>query len=399
MDTFPQVAGTVARGSCAIVGAGTSAIGEVPGVSPLELQASAVADALADAGLTTADVDGLIVRGPDDVYCYHQRVGQRLGIDPRFSTSLDNGGASQAMAVGLAALAIRSGWCTTVVCGYARDGWSRTRGGGSGRGTAMQVALVPAAQQAREFGPEYGLFGAAAMHAFGATRHMHLYGTTKQDMGAVALTFRQHAARNPKAQRRTPLTMEDYLQARGVVDPFNVLDCSLLTDGAGAVVVTSAERARDLPRPPVHILGVGSANNSSGWLVDDHMTTTAAAPSGRQAFASAGLGPEDIHTAQLYDCFTSMVLVQLEDYGFCAKGEGGAFASSGALGLDGQLPTNTSGGQLSEGHVEGMLQIVEAVRQLRGDHPPERQVAGAQTALVSGHGGNAVCHSTLILGR
>lgn len=392
-------------GRCAIVGVGASKIGEVPGNSPLTLQVDAISDALDDAGLDVGDVDGLIVRGPDDLYCYHQRVGQRLGINPRFATTLDSGGASQALGVGLAALAIDAGWCSTVVCGYARDGWSRTRSRKLGpsteakSSTSMQVALVPQQQQAREFGPEYGFFGAAAMHALGATRHMHLYGTRKQDMGAVAVAFREHASRNPVAQRREPLTLDDYMSARKVVHPFNVLDCSLLTDGAGAVVVTSADRARSLARRPVYIQGVGSANNHQGWFSDEHMTTTAARPSGEQAYAAAGLGPRDIDTVQLYDCFTYMVIVQLEDYGFCAKGEGGAFVSSGALRLDGQLPANTSGGELSEGHVEGMLQIVEAVRQLRGDHPADRQVPDAETALVSGHGGNTVCHATLILSR
>jgi acetyl-CoA acetyltransferase len=154
-----------------------------------------------------------------------------------------------------------------------------------------------------------------------------------------------------------------------------------------------------LAKPPVHVLGFGSAGNLRGWLVDDHSTSTAARESGEAAFRMAGLGCSEIDTVQLYDCFTYMVVAQLEDYGFCPKGEGGPFAASGALAVGDALPANTSGGQLSEGHVEGMLQIVEAVRQLRREFPVGRQVDGAETALVSGHGGNAVCHSTLILGR
>jgi acetyl-CoA acetyltransferase len=194
------------------------------------------------------------------------------------------------------------------------------------------------------------------------------------------------------------LNMDQYLCSRWIVEPFCLYDCSLVTDGAGAVIVTSADRAKHLRQPPVHILASASANNLRGWFTEDHMICTAAAQSGRAAYRMAGLGPKDVDTAQIYDCFTYMVLVQLEDYGFCKKGEGGEFAASGSLSLDGELPCNTSGGQLSEGHVEGMLQIVEATRQLRHEYPSDRQVKDACVALVSGHGGNTVCHSTLILG-
>ena len=178
-----------------------------------------------------------------------------------------------------------------------------------------------------------------------------------------------------------------------------MLDCSLRSDAAGAVIVTSAERAKDLRHSPVLISGFGTFNNLRGWFYDDHMLTTAAAPSSQKAYKMAGIGPKDVDTFHVYDCFTYMVLAQLEDYGFCAKGEGGEFAASGALGLDGQLPTNTAGGQLSESHCEGMLQIVEAVRQVRHDYGPDRQVKDAEVAVVSGHGGNTVCHSSLVLRR
>ena len=329
------------------------------------------------------------------MYCHHQRIGERLGMDVAFSTSLDSGGASQCLGVATACMAIEAGLCTTVVCGYGRDSWSRTRSPAA----RMRVSLVPDAQRPAEFGPEFGLIGAAAVHALGARRHMHEFGTTKEQLGAVAVTFREHASRNPDAQMRQPLTLDDYLAAGPIVDPFGLYDCSLVTDGAAAVVVTTAERAASLARPPVHILGFGSAANLRGWLVDDHAVSTAARKSGEAAYQMARIGPSAIDTAQFYDCFTYMVIAQLEDYGFCAKGEGGPFAASGALALGGSLPANTSGGQLSEGHVEGMLQIVEAVRQLRRELPPERQINGASTALVSGHGGNAACHSTLILGR
>jgi acetyl-CoA acetyltransferase len=257
----------------------------------------------------------------------------------------------------------------------------------------------PASQRAQEFGPEYGYFGAVAAHAFGATRHMHLYGTTRDQFGEIAVAFREHALRNPDAQIKKPLSITQYHQAQQIVSPFGLFDCSLRSDGAGAVIVTSRERARDLCQPPVSIKGFGSFNNLTGWFAGDNMVVTAAKQSGESAYKMAGIGPADVDTAQLYDCFTYMVVAQLEDYGFCKKGEGGLYAASGALRMGGQLPTNTSGGQLSEAHVEGMLQVVEGVRQLRHTYPKERQVQDAEIALVSGHGGNQVCHSTLILGR
>lgn len=380
----------------AIVGVGNSRLGKVQGVSALGLLEEAMKAALVEAGLRNCDIDGVICRGPDDIYSHHQLMASRLGINAAFSTTLDNGGASQILSIILAVMAIEAGLATTVLCGYGRDSWSRTH---SQKDKSAGPNLVPAAQRPREHGPEFGYFGAVAPHAFGARRHMHEYGTTREDFASIAMAFRTHALRNPDAMMKKRLSLEDYLQARLVVDPFGLYDCSLVSDGAGAVVVTSAERARDLRMRPVVIKGFGTFNNTKGWFLDDHMVSTAAAESGKKAFELAGVTPQDIDTAQIYDCFTYMVLAQLEDYGFCAKGEGGAFARSGALELNGALPTNTSGGQLSEGHVEGMLQIVEGVRQLQGVYGADRQVLDAELALISGHGGNTVCHSTLILGR
>ncbi len=361
----------------------------MPGLSSLDLLVEAIAGALDDAGLKPVDIDGLIVRGPDDSYSHHQRVGERLGIDARFSTSLDNGGASQILGVMLAVMAIEAGLATTVVCGYGRDAWSRTHRSAQAR---LRNQTRPDEQHAQEFGPEYGYFGAAAAHALGATRHMHEFGTTREHFAEVAIAFREHARKNPQAQMRGPLTREDYFKARLIVSPFALFDCSLRSDGAGAVIVTSRERARDQAPCPVLIRGFGSFNNLTGWFNGDNMIETAARKSAEAAYAMAGLGPSEVDTAQLYDCFTYMVIAQLEDYGFCRKGEGGPFVQSGALALSGALPCNTSGGQLSEAHVEGM-------RQLRHAYPPERQVKDAEIALISGHGGNQVCHATLILER
>ncbi len=383
-------------GKYAIVGVGQSDIGQVPGSSSLGLLNQAMHNATADAGITKSDIDGIICRGPDDIYAHHQRMGELLGIDAHFSTTLDNGGASQILSIILAVMAIDAGLCEVVLCGYGRDSWSRTHRDAEAR---MGVPLVPPEQERSEFNAEVGMFGAVAMHALGATRHMSLYGTTKDHFGAIATTFREHALLNPTAQMKQPLTIDKYHSGRPIVEPFNVYDCSLVTDGAGAVVVCSAEKARSLAQKPVLISGLGTFNTLRGWLYDEHMVDTAAIQSGAKAYSMAGITAKHIDTAQIYDCFTYMVLTQLEDYGFCTKGEGGDFVASGAIKLGSSLPCNTSGGQLSEGHVEGMLQILEAVRQLRGSYRPPRQVENAEWALVSGHGGNTVCHSSLILQR
>jgi len=384
------------RDKYAIVGTGKSRLGHLSGVSSLGLLAEAIKNALDEAGLTNKDVDGLVCRGPDDLYAHHQMMGARLGINAAFSTSLDNGSASQILSVILAVMAIDAGLATTVVCGFGRDSWSRTRVSPQAH---MQNELVPGGQRPREHGVEFGHFGAVAAHGLGARRHMFEYGTTREDFAAVAIAFREHALRNPDAMMKTPLSLDDYMAARMIVDPFGLYDCSLMSDGAGAVIVTSAERARALKARPVLIKGFAPFNNTKGWHVDDHMITTSGEESAARAYRMAGLGPQDVDTVQLYDCFTYMVLAQLEDYGFCKKGESGAFVRSGALRMDGALPANTSGGQLSEAHVEGMLQIVEGVRQLQGVYGPDRQVRDAEIALVSGHGGNYVCHSTLVLGK
>jgi acetyl-CoA acetyltransferase len=387
---------TALRDKCAIVGIGNSRLGKVPGVSSLDLLVEAMVNALDDAGLKASDVDGLICRGPDDAYGHHQLIGARLGINANISTTMDNGGASQILSIAMAVMAIEAGLATTVLCGFGRDAWSRTHVSEEAR---VRNETRPDSQRAKEFGPEYGYFGAVAAHAFGAQRHMHLYGTTRDHFAEIAIAFREHALRNPQAQMKKPLTKADYDAARLIVAPFGLFDCSLRSDGAGAVIVTSKDRAKDLKQPPVPIKGFGSFNNLRGWFMDDNMVVTAAKQSGETAYKMAGLGPADVDTAQIYDCFTYMVLTQLEDYGFCKKGEGGDFVASGALRMGGRLPTNTSGGQLSESHVEGMLQIVEGARQMRHTYAADRQVKDAEVALISGHGGNQVCHSTLILGR
>lgn len=387
------------RDRYAIVGVGQSQLGEVEGSNALGLMLEASLEAMKDAGVEKGDIDGIICRGPDDMYGFHQQLGQLLGINVGFSTTLDNGGASQILSIILAISAIEAGLCTTVLCGYARDAWSRTHRSEEAR-MSQRASGAAVSSVARDIysSETFGLFGAPAMHAFGAQRHMDLYGTTKDQLGSIAVAFREHANRNPLAQMHAKkLTLEDYRAGRPIVDPFNLYDCSLRTDAGGAIIVTSMERAKDLRKAPVKISGFGTHNNVSGWFHEDNMVNTAAIQSSKKAYSMAGLGPKDVDAFEVYDCFTYMVLVQLEDYGFCEKGEGGPFAESGALRLDGALPTNTAGGQLSEGHAEGVLQIVEAARQARHDYGPDRQVKDAKVVMVSGHGGNTVCHSSLIL--
>jgi acetyl-CoA acetyltransferase len=228
---------------------------------------------------------------------------------------------------------------------------------------------------------------------------MHEYGTTSEQLAAVAVAARKHAALTPSATMRTPITVQEVLGSRPIVSPFHLLDCCLVSDGAGAVVVTAAERARDLPRPPVYVWGFGTGF-TLGPLQSPTLSTLGGKPSAAQAYRMAGLGPRDMSFAELYDCFTVVVIVTLEDYGFCASGEGGPWVEGGRIEPGGDLPVNTHGGLLSQGHVEGMLHVTEAVKQLRGNAvEPERQVKDARFGIVSGHGASLSAHATLILGR
>ena len=375
----------IKRDQYAIAGIAQTKVGKVPEMSDYGLQVLAAKMALDDAGLKASDINGMITHSHmlGGVRVHHQRVAQRLGLDTTFGLSVSSGGATSCMMIQLAAAAIDAGYCKTVLCVHGDK--SLTRAGNTHDAEP-------------EFGPEFGYFSAAANHAFGLTRHMHEYGTTHDHLGAIAVACRKHAQLNPEAQIRKPMTLEDYHRSPWVVWPYHVLDCCLRSDGAAAIIVTAAERARDLKKKPVYVMGMGRANNSRGPFWGDHMTETGGKESGAQAFQMAGVSPRDVDVAQIYDCFTYIALVTLEDYGFCKKGEGGPFVTGGRIELGGELPMNTAGGMLSEGYVEGMLQIVEAVRQLRGDCGV-RQVKDAEVGIVSGNGGNAVCHSTLILRR
>lgn len=341
-----------------------------------------------DAGLRPSDIDGLITDpGPaqgiiDGITPHYLALGQYLGLDPAYVGSDILGGASSIAIIQRAAMAIESGLCSTCLCVYGDSTLSTPGSFEYGRGD----------------GAAFGLFGAVGVHALAAQRHMHLWGTRPEQLAEVAIAARAHAARTPHAQLKKTLTMDDYMASEFIAEPLRRADCCLMSDGAAAVIVTTAERAPDTRCTPIDILAHGQASSLSTWSSPDHFDRLPAAKCGPNTMARAGLSPSDIDFAMLYDCFTIVVLMQLEDYGFCRKGEASAFVENGRIGPGGEFPVNTSGGLLAEGYGGGMMHVIEAVRQLRGE-AEDRQLAKAQTALVSGHGLGMNSHATLILGK
>jgi acetyl-CoA acetyltransferase len=380
------------RGATAIVGA-------VDAVSPTgaldrpvaALEVDMVKQALDDAGLTIGDVDAVI---SNNGMMASLDLAERLGVSGRFTDSTMTGGSSFEVHVEHAAVAIAHGLCDVAVIVYAatpRSGKNPFGGGGPPMGGDLPFL---------EWDLPYGLGLPASSYSLAARRHMHEFGTTNEQLAAIAVSFREWAAKNPNAYHRTPITVDDVLESPWVAEPLHKLDCCLVTDGAGALVLTSADRARDLRQPPVFVLGAGTAH-THGMSISQmpDLTTTGAAVSGPQALSMAGVGPSDIDVVELYDSFTITALMTLEDLGFCQKGEGGAFVADGRLGPGGSLPTNTNGGGLADTHpgMYGMFVLVEAVRQLRGDSG-ERQVSGAEVAVANGCGGVLSCTSTIVLG-
>jgi acetyl-CoA acetyltransferase len=380
------------RGKYAIVGVGETVVGKLPGRSTLGLHVEAIKAALEDAGMANIQVDGLLTNQPsyDPMRCYAVVVAHAAGITPRYTTDLDAGGATPVLMAQHAAMAIEAGLCETVVCVHARN--SATRRELPRRGGEVRDG-------AEDFEEAYGLLGAVARHAFAASRHMYEYGTTSEQLGAIAVAARKHAVLNANASMRAPISLEDHQQSRWIVEPLRLLDCSLVSDGGGAFLVTSAEQAQDLRQRPVYILGMGGHHPHANLAQAPSLTTLGGRESSQQAYRMAGLGPADMDLAELYDCFTITTLITLEDYGFCPKGEGGRWVEGGRIELGGELPVNTHGGLLSQAHIEGMLHVTEAVKQLRGGQvEPERQVPNARLGIVSGHGGELANHATLILG-
>lgn len=368
------------RDAAAIAGVGYTPFSKRSGVSPLALAATAIRAAVEDAGLTLADIDGIATHHVNESASPHQ-VAAALGLAP-LSWSLEElGGGSRAPAVvGAAALACATGVARHVVVYRALNGRSGMRmGGSSGRSAYVRPEVA--------FQEPYGLFSPSQSYALGARMHMNRFGTTEEQLGRIAVQQRANAVMNPRAVERTPLTMDDYLSARWITEPFRLYDCCLETDAACAVVVTTTERAGDLARHPVTIRAFASTVGPDGFgrgAAD--LTTSAAADAAALLYRRSGLGPADIDVAELYDAFTFSALLLMEDFGFCAKGEGGPFVESGATALDGSIPVNTHGGFLSEGYVHGLNHIAEAVQQLRHD-AGDRQVDGCETALSTAQPG------------
>src|ERR671932_1094284 len=361
----------------------SDAIGLGPEKSAIQLHAEAALNALDEAGLGLSDVDGVFTAGVSTL-----EVGEYLGIVPRYTDNTSVGGSSFGIHVGHAATAIAAGLCNVALISHGQSGRSR-------------IGMPPRAETSQmmqgQFEEPFGIPRPAGAYALACTRHMHQYGTTSEQLAEIAVATRKWAALNPKAYFRDPITIDDVLGSRLISYPFHLLDCCLVTDAGGAVVLTSAERARDCRTTPISVLGFGEAHDHNMISQMPDLTDGPARISGPRAFDMAGVAPHDIDVAEVYDSFTYTVLLTLEDLGFCAKGEGGAFVSGQRTAPGGEFPLNTSGGGLSYTHpgMYGIFTIIEGVRQLRHDYADQgssqdpsatgrRQVQNAKIALVHG---------------
>jgi acetyl-CoA acetyltransferase len=385
------------RGRAAIVGIAdaVSPTGELDG-TPRAVEARVIKEALDDAGLALADVDAVFTAtgtgfGPS------MELSEYLGIQPRYTDSTNTGGSSFEVHVEHAAAAIALGLCEVALITYsALPRSSHKKGKGGFRSAQVNRGASPIAEWELPFGTRMPM----GAYALAASRHMAEFGTTSEQLAEIAVSTREWALRNPRAYHHgNPITVEDVVSSPIEASPLHKLDCCLVTDGAGALVLTNAGRARDLRGAPAYVLGAGTSHTHSMISQMPDLTVTAGAVSGPKAFAMAGIGPDDVDVPETYDSFTITVLLALEDLGFCAKGEGGAFVSDGRLGPGGALPTNTNGGGLAYTHpgMYGMFLLVEAVRQLRGE-AGDRQVPGAEVAVAHGCGGVLSSTSTVVLG-
>lgn len=381
-------------GKYAIVGVGTSRFGKVQGVSAMGFTIEASKRAIEDAGIKRDAIDGVLVVMPavmGEQHGWAARVASYLGIEPTFSSTMDMGGATACGSVQTAMAAIEAGYCHSVLCCFATQNWPQ--------GTPMQL-------MGSQFQVPYGDVGAITLMAHIKRRQQHEHGYKDEHYGQIAVTWRKHASMNPDAQMGKKLiTLDDYMRSRWVAEPLRLLDCCPSTDGGGACIVTSLERARDLAKPPARILGAGQSHSSEmirpNGAYEERLGGTKAA---ELMYGMAGLKPKDVDVAQIYDAFTPRVVHDLVAYGFCKPGDLGDFISSGQLELTGSLPSNTAGGLISEGHLSGFGHVREGVRQIRGECGP-RQVKDTEICLVTGYGGApheappTVSYAGILLGR
>ncbi|WP_436344253.1 acetyl-CoA acetyltransferase [Natronorubrum sp. FCH18a] len=375
-----------------VAGVAESDLGETPDRNWVDNAGIATVRALEDAGLALSDVDGVAVAGGDD-YMPALVLAEYLGLEaPSVLEGTEIGGSSFEHFCGHVGDAMARGRADVVVIAYGS-----TRKTGPGRDRSLEVT-----HPVDGFLRPTGLFRPPGAYAMAAKRHMHEYGTTEEQLAEIAVSTREWAAMNPKAEHREPITVADVLESRPVAEPFNLLDCCLVSDGGGAVVLVSEPKARELGVPEISVAGVASTSTHRQDVSEmPDMTTTGAAVTGPKAFDEAGITPEDVDVAQLYDSFTYTALVTLEDLGFCEKGEGGSFVEGGTTAPGGELPMNTQGGGLSychPGHF-GVFVLIEATRQLRGDYTGDRQVDGAAVAVAHGTGGVLSSSSTVVLRR
>jgi len=371
----------------AIVGAAeTDKVGKLPDHSTLQLHLEGALNAMADAGLTPADIDGIAtVANPGPVQIAHS-----LGIEPAWMDGTAVGGTSFLLHVRHAAAAIKAGYATTVLITHGESGRSRVG--------APPRPMEPASMQG-QFEMPYGPLGPPTTFTIPMLRYMKEYGLTHEQLAYVAVAQRKWAAANPRAMFRDPLTVQDVFDSRMIAYPFHLLECCLVTDGGGALIVTSADRAKDFPKPPVHILGTGEAMDS--WMIsqmEDFTSSKGFRQSSRAAFAQAGITHADVDHVMIYDAFAHVPIYGLEDMGFVGRGEAGAFIAEGRTEPGGELPLNTNGGGLSYTHtgMYGMFLIQESVRQLRGE--AAAQVPGVEVGVALGNGGMFATSGTLVLG-
>ena len=379
------------RGKSAIVGVGQAGIGEAHGFTAMEILAQAGTQAVADAGLTMQDIDGLATCS-SAASMWALPVAEYLGLRPQFIDSTMLGGSSFIAHLMPAMLALESGQCNAVLVCY---GSTQKTGSFSRKGMTEAFKLVDPLPYEHPYSPMLP----PTAYALAASRHMYEFGTTREQLAEVAVAARRWAQLNPEAYMRDPLSIDDVLNARMISTPLTVRDCCLVTDGAGAFVLMRADRAKAQKQKPVYVLGNATAVWNRQISSMENLTVTSASESGQRAFAMAGLKPSDVDVVGLYDAFTINTLLFLEDLGFCKKGEAGAFVQNGGIAPGGRLPVNTNGGGLSCVHpgMYGIFLVIEAVRQLRGECG-ERQVKDAKIALAHGNGGTLSSQSTALFG-